>query len=168
MQGKGRESGTLRPSDKDVDAEADHLRTARRTYLAKAAADDATIPIALQAIARSLRSGQRHAPRRSSETRVEAEPRHLDALLKFAARAYRRPLTQAERDDLLAYYRTLREKNSLTHEEAIRDSIVSVLMSPDFCYRIDLSRRRRRSRRPAAAGARGPRRSLSPTRWPAG
>ena len=43
--------------------------------------------------------------------RVDAEPHHLDALLKFAARAYRRPLTQAERDDLLAYYHSLREKD---------------------------------------------------------
>ena len=34
---------------------------------------------------------------------------------------------------------SLREKSGLTHEEAIRDSIVSVLMSPKFCYRIDLS-----------------------------
>ena len=47
-------------------------------------------------------------------------------------------LTPAERDDLLAYYRSLREKDGLTHEDAMRDSIVSVLMSPDFCYRIDL------------------------------
>src|ERR1039457_381394 len=39
---------------------------------------------------------------------------------------------------MLAYYHTLREKSGLTHEEAIRDSVVSVLMSPDFCYRIDL------------------------------
>ena len=30
---------------------------------------------------------------------------------KFAARAYRRPLTKAERDDMLAYYHTLRDKN---------------------------------------------------------
>ena len=63
---------------------------------------------------------------------------HLEALVKFAARAYRRPLSQAERDEMLAYYRSLREKGGLTHEEAIRDSIVSVLMSPKFCYRIDL------------------------------
>ena len=33
---------------------------------------------------------------------------------------------------MLAYYHTLREKNGLSHEDAIRDSIVSVLMSPDF------------------------------------
>ena len=59
--------------------------------------------------------------------------------MKFAARAYRRPLSQAERADLLAFYRSLREKNNLTHEEAMRDSIVSVLMSPYFCYRLDLT-----------------------------
>jgi hypothetical protein len=70
--------------------------------------------------------------------RVEAEPRHLDALLRFAARAYRRPLSQLERDNVLAFYSSLREKSGLTHEEAIRDSIVSVLMSPKFSYRIDL------------------------------
>lgn len=38
----------------------------------------------------------------------------------------------------MAYYHSLRDKNQLSHEDAIRDSIVSVLMSPDFLYRIDL------------------------------
>jgi hypothetical protein len=70
--------------------------------------------------------------------RVDAEPKHREALLKFAARAYRRPLTPVEREKMLAYYTSLREKSGLTHEEAIRDSIVSVLMSPKFSYRIDL------------------------------
>ena len=62
----------------------------------------------------------------------------MQALLKFAARAYRRPLSKAESDDILAYYHQLREKGGLSHEDAIRDSVVSVLMSPDFCYRFDL------------------------------
>ncbi len=70
--------------------------------------------------------------------RIEAEPRHLEALQQFAARAYRRPLSPDERADLLAFYRSLRDKSGLDHEEAMRDSVVSVLMSPDFCYRIDL------------------------------
>jgi hypothetical protein len=39
---------------------------------------------------------------------------------------------------LLAYYRSLRTQNNLSHEAAIRDSIVSLLVSPDFLYRIDL------------------------------
>jgi hypothetical protein len=62
----------------------------------------------------------------------------VEALLKFAARAYRRPLSKAEADSLRAYYGSLREQTGLAHEEAMRDSIVSVLMSPNFLYRIDL------------------------------
>ncbi len=72
------------------------------------------------------------------KARLEAEPIHLGELRKFAARAWRRPLTQAETADLAAYYRKLRESDGLTHDDAMRDSIVAVLMSPDFCYRIDL------------------------------
>ena len=73
--------------------------------------------------------------------RVEAEPQHLDALAQFCgARLPAGRCHRPERDELLAYYRSLRDKSGLTHEEAIRDSIVSVLMSPKFCYRIDLQR----------------------------
>src|SRR5260370_2237529 len=135
VAGKGRESGSVRPSDKEVSAPA-IIFGLRDAYVAKAEASDN--PIAVQAsrlqfqwVNDTLRSIER--------LRVEAEPHHLDALLKFAARAYRRPLTQPEREKMRAYYSSLREKGGLTHEEAIRDSIVSVLMSPKFCYRIDLS-----------------------------
>ena len=71
------------------------------------------------------------------KARLEAAPRHLDALLQFAARAYRRPLQQTERQDILAYYRKLREQSRLTHEEAMRASITALLVSPDFLYRVD-------------------------------
>jgi hypothetical protein len=74
---------------------------------------------------------------RALETaKAGAEPSHLDALVAFAARAYRRPLTKDESDDLLAFYRSLRAQ-SLSHEDAIRDTAASVLMSPYFCYRVD-------------------------------
>ena len=72
------------------------------------------------------------------ETRQAAVPSHLKSLQDFAERAWRRPLTAKERDDLLAFYRDAREANSLGHEDAMRDCIVRVLMSPNFCYRIDL------------------------------
>ena len=72
------------------------------------------------------------------QARKDSEPRHLEALLKFAARAYRRPLGADDREDILAYYRELRDKGNLTHEEAMRSSIVSLLVSPDFLYRADL------------------------------
>src|SRR5207249_58514 len=37
------------------------------------------------------------------------------------------------------FYRSLREKDDVTHEEAIQDAVVYVLMSPHFCYRMDLA-----------------------------
>jgi hypothetical protein len=70
--------------------------------------------------------------------RLAAEASHLEALVKFAERAYRRPLSAAERDEVLAFYRTLRRQDDPGHEEALRDTLVTVLMSPYFCYRIDL------------------------------
>ncbi len=72
------------------------------------------------------------------QTRAAAEPTHLKSLLEFASRAWRRPLSAVERDGLLAFYHESREANGLGHEDAIRDCIVRVLMSPNFCYRIDL------------------------------
>jgi hypothetical protein len=134
VAGKGRESGSVRPSDKEVSA-SPIIFELRDAYLAKAEASDN--PIAMEAI-RVHFQWVNDTLRRVERMRVEAEPHHLDALVKFAARAYRRPLAQTERDDLLAYYSMLREKDGLTHEEAVRDSIVRVLMSPKFCYRIDL------------------------------
>ncbi len=72
------------------------------------------------------------------QARLGAEPKHVEAILDLAARAYRRPLADEERDELRAFYRTLRNETGLSHEDAMRDTLVSVLMSPDFCYRIDL------------------------------
>jgi len=72
------------------------------------------------------------------QARAAAEPSHLEALLALAERAYRRPLSQPERDELLNFYDSLRNRDGLGHEEAIRDSVASVLLSPQFCYRIDL------------------------------
>jgi hypothetical protein len=136
VQGNGRESGTLRPSDKEVTAEAVILDF-KKTYLAKAAENTTNDPVAIQAIVDHF--DRVNATIRGIERlRLEAEPRQLDAFWTFAARAYRRPLLQAERDDLSAFYRSLRDKSNLTHEEAMRDLIVNVLMSPYFCYRIDL------------------------------
>ena len=70
--------------------------------------------------------------------RAAAEPVQLEALATFAARAYRRPLTKAERDGLLVYYQKLRKQGALSHEDAMRDAVASILISPVFLYRVDL------------------------------
>ncbi len=47
--------------------------------------------------------------RRVEQARLAAEPSHVEALQAFAERAYRRPLSPAERDGVAAFYRTLRD-----------------------------------------------------------
>ncbi len=138
--GNGRESGSNRPPDAAVIA-TPVIFQLRDAYLAKADRSKGTdaIPVAKEAIMEHFQRVD-NTIRRVEKLRVDAEPQHLDALLKFAARAFRRPLSVPEKDDIRAYYSTLRKKDGLSHEDAVRDSIVGVLMSPKFSYRIDLSR----------------------------
>ncbi len=136
VQGKGAESGSPRPPDHRI-TDAEVISTMRDAYLAKAASDPSNDPVAGQAI-RDHFDRINVTLRTLEKEHEQAEPKHLRGLLQFASRAYRRPLTQAERDDLLAYYHTLRSRNELSHEDALRECVVNVLVSPDFLYRIDL------------------------------
>jgi Protein of unknown function (DUF1592)/Protein of unknown function (DUF1588)/Protein of unknown function (DUF1587)/Protein of unknown function (DUF1595)/Protein of unknown function (DUF1585) len=135
--GKGDESGSERPTDHAVTDTA-VIYKMRDVYLAKAAEDPTNDPAAAEAIRDHF--DQTNATLRSLEKeRAEAEPRQLDALLQFAERAYRRPLTNAERADLLAFYHQDRSQNQSSHEQALRDVLTSVLMEPDFLYRLDMT-----------------------------
>lgn len=125
-----------RSEDKDAISEAKMTKLAE-IYLAKARKKNASDQ-AIEAI-KTYFAAISADIRRVEKARLAAEPSHLEALAKFAERAYRRPLSAAERADLLAFYKLLRDKDGLGHEDAIRDSIASVLMSPHFCYRIDLA-----------------------------
>jgi hypothetical protein len=62
--------------------------------------------------------------------------KQLQALDDFAARAYRRPLTDKEAADLHALYRTLRQKGA-AHDEAFRGVLARVLVAPAFLFRIE-------------------------------
>src|SRR5580704_2206404 len=65
---------------------------------------------------------------------VDAEPRQVDALIDFAARAYRRPLTTSESQELRGLYRRLRQQG-LSHDEAFQFALARVFVSPAFLYR---------------------------------
>jgi hypothetical protein len=123
---------TFRSEDDDVTSETKMAQMAE-VYLAKAR--EITNDVAL-AVVRDYFAQMNGNVRALEQARTAAEPSHLDALLAFAARAYRRPMTKTEGDDLLAFYHSLRDQH-LSHEEAIRDAVVSVLMSPHFSYRVD-------------------------------
>jgi len=63
-------------------------------------------------------------------------PRQLDALVEFAARAYRRPLQPREREELLRLYATVRDKG-MSHDEAFRTVLTRALVSPSFLFRVE-------------------------------
>ncbi|MFT5429423.1 MAG: hypothetical protein ACI9OJ_000093 [Myxococcota bacterium] len=65
---------------------------------------------------------------------VAAEPAHVDAVLEFADRAWRRPLSGSEKQGLRGLHRQLRD-GEIPHEEAIRLTLARILTSPTFLYR---------------------------------
>ncbi|HLX60658.1 MAG TPA: DUF1592 domain-containing protein [Planctomycetota bacterium] len=120
-----------RPEDKDCIADAKMIKLAELYY--NKAQELGASEQALAAIKEhfdTIRARIRWIER----TRQEAEPSQLEALKDLAQRAFRRPLSQSERADIDSFYRTLRDKDGLDHEDAIRDSLVSILVSPQFCY----------------------------------
>jgi hypothetical protein len=124
-----------RSEDKDSTS-ATKIQQLREAYVAKARKIEAGDQ-ALEAIATYF-TDMATQIRRVEQAHAAAEASHLAALQTFASRAYRRPLSVRERDDLLAFYRKLRDQDHLSHEDALRDAIASVLLSPHFCYRLDI------------------------------
>jgi hypothetical protein len=132
--GGGAEAGRPRPIGKEV-TDSSVIAEIRDQYIALAKASDnpiaaAWMPSHFDRIDSTLRSLEK--------MRAAAEPVQLEALAKFAERAYRRPLSKAERDGLIVYYQKLRKQGALSHEDAMRDSIASILISPVFLYPVDL------------------------------
>jgi transposase-like protein len=68
------------------------------------------------------------------KTLIGAEPKHIQGVLDFAPRAWRRPLTDAEQTELRSLYTKLRDQE-LSHEAAVRLLLARVLVAPAFLYR---------------------------------
>ncbi|HEV2972386.1 MAG TPA: DUF1592 domain-containing protein [Pirellulales bacterium] len=131
---RGPEFDFVRPEDKDCTSEV-KIKKLEEAFLTKAGAAGAN-QTALDAI-RDHFENVNATVRGIERARLAAEPSHLAALLEIAQRAYRRPLSQSEKDDLVAFYGRLRTDDHLDHEQAVRDTLVSILMSPYFCYRFN-------------------------------
>ena len=159
VDGKGAEAAAERPVGIAI-TDPPAIMGMRDKFLLKAAADPKNDPLAPTAI-------NHHFARIDSilrgleKQRQDAQPLHLQSLVQFASRAYRRPLTKPESDDLLGYYRELRTAKELSHDDAVRETVVSVLMAPDFLYRLDLQDSGLTSSRPAKAAGRVVGRPLS-------
>ena len=97
------------------------------------AASIAALPAAVRPHVAALRSHYDEVMR----TQTLAQPGHLADALSFASRAWRRPLTVAEKTQLGAFYQRCRTVNQLDHDGAIRALVARVLVSPAFLYRVE-------------------------------
>ena len=68
-----------------------------------------------------------------------AQPGHITDALAFAGRAWRRPLTAAEKAGLRAFYDRSRTVTKLDHDAAVRALLARILVSPAFLYRVETS-----------------------------
>ena len=71
-----------------------------------------------------------------AEAKVQSESSHLDALLEFARKAWRRPVTDEEVEVILASYRADRAEGT-EHDGAFRAALTRILSSPWFLYRVE-------------------------------
>jgi hypothetical protein len=70
------------------------------------------------------------------EAQAAARPGHIEDCLRFASRAWRRPLTEKETQSLRAFYqKTLGVDND--HRKAIQGLLARILVAPQFLYRLE-------------------------------
>lgn len=131
----GEEFDFARPENRDVTSQ-ENIQRLKELFLKKAVSQEANQE-AQEAIEKYF-DDMNQSFRWIEETQQAAESIHLESLLKFSERAWRRPLISDEQKEIKETYRSLREREMLSHEDAIRDSIAGVLMSPHFSYRLAL------------------------------
>jgi hypothetical protein len=135
----GSEFDKFRSEDKDITSEA-KLQEFASMYLAKARESykenggDAEAIDVLDDFFKTVNKNVRWL----EKAQLDAESKHVEQLVDFAERAYRRPVSDAERQRIVGFYRSLRSADGMSHEDAVRDTLVSILMSPHFSYRVDL------------------------------
>ncbi len=131
---RGEEFESFRAEDKASTSE-EKIKKLAEVYLAKVRRMDAS-PLAQEAVMDHFAIIDATI-RRVEKTRLAAEPSHVKALQAFAERAFRRPLSRAETDDVAAFYRVMRDQDGLSHEDAVRDTLVRLLISPNFLFRAE-------------------------------
>lgn len=65
-----------------------------------------------------------------------ARPRHIEDCLDFADRAWRRPLSEREKQSLRSFYEAT-IKSTSDHRKAVQALIARILVAPQFLYRIE-------------------------------
>jgi hypothetical protein len=95
-------------------------------------ADVNAMPAEARQYVEPLRTGYASA----MAAQAAARPRHVADCLQFASEAWRRPLTDREKQGLRSYYdKVMTEEKD--HRTAIRALLTRILVSPAFLYRVE-------------------------------
>ena len=70
---------------------------------------------------------------------LAAQPGHIEDCIALAGRAWRKPLTPAEKDRLRSFYTNSREIAKMDHDGAIRALLARIFVAPAFLYRLEQS-----------------------------
>ena len=81
-------------------------------------------------------SSEREAGKRAL---LAAQPGHIEDCIALAGRAWRRPLTPAEKDRFRSFYTNSRELGKMDHDGAIRALVARIFVAPAFLYRLEQS-----------------------------
>jgi hypothetical protein len=125
----------VRAEDKGASSE-EMIRRLSRLFLEKIQRGEPT-PELIEAVTYYFEDMDRQI-RSVEEELLASEPRQLESLIEFAGKAFRRPLTEAEKDSLRNFYQSSRELPAADHRSAMEDTLVTILVSPHFLYRWDL------------------------------
>ena len=68
---------------------------------------------------------------------IDSEPAQVAAALQLADRAWRRPLSSLEEEELRDLYDALRQ-SEVGHEEALRTLLAEIFVSPQFLFRLEV------------------------------
>ncbi|MCX6592988.1 MAG: DUF1592 domain-containing protein [Acidobacteria bacterium] len=71
------------------------------------------------------------------KSQITGQPQHIDDAVRFAAQAWRRPLTEADKADLKLFYWTQRETLKLDHAAGLRALLARILVAPAFLYKYE-------------------------------
>jgi hypothetical protein len=80
----------------------------------------------------------RQGLKRREQQLKAAEPSYIRKLQDFAKAAYRRPLTAEEDKKLVDFYHSVAAQDGSGIEQAVRAGVLRILVSPHFCYRVEL------------------------------
>ena len=101
------------------------------------------LPEALRGYVRPLRASYESV----MAAQAAGRPGHVEDCLKFASRAWRRPLTEREKLNLRAFYNTTMASER-DHRKAVRALLARILVAPAFLYRVEQTAPQRSAVRP--------------------